>query len=88
MVAWRKRLGFITERFEAASKDGNLKQLPTPAAEGSKEAKARHSQPVDLPSLNGASVAASNGSATASSPGRAAINPVAETGEVSCKGLV
>lgn len=88
MVAWRKRLGFITERFEAASKDGNMKQLPTPGVEGSKEAKAGDSQPVDLPSLNGTSAAASNGSAAANLPERAALNPVAEIGEVSYEDFV
>ena len=28
MSAWRKRLGFITERFEAAGKQEKLKELP------------------------------------------------------------
>lgn len=28
MSAWRKRLGFITERFEAAGKSDKLKELP------------------------------------------------------------
>ena len=28
MSAWRKRLGFITERFEAAGKSEKLKELP------------------------------------------------------------
>jgi len=56
MVAWRKRLGFITERFEAASKDGKLKQLLPSATEGStKDAKAEDSPPAVAPSLTNGS---------------------------------
>lgn len=38
MIAWRKRLSFITERFEAAnSKQDQLKELPAAASKGSTE---------------------------------------------------
>lgn len=65
MVAWRKRLGFITERFEAASKDGKLKQLPDSSPEGSKsDASKRLPQPS-----NGSAAVASLPQLTTVTPG-------------------
>ena len=49
MSAWRKRLGFITERFEAAGKQEKLKELP--ALSGASNGKAAEEGSLDPASI-------------------------------------
>ena len=61
MSAWRKRLGFITERFEAAGKSEKLKELPALSeASESKAAKQEAGQPEELQQLPALSEAGKN----------------------------